>query len=184
MNTSSTCGEYTPIELVKCSLILFRRSATLRDVANLLYSRNTKLSSPTALHSFRIVYNNRGRFGARDVGSGVTRVSMASLDAATVDVFDKHEDEGLPSLFIRTLKEARPERPRDVDEMASRQTLEDIGLRNGDILDCAIKQSRSDRDVVGERPRRMDIAERDRRPSTRRQSLSPNRGTRVSRPLR
>lgn len=65
---------------------LFRRSATLRDIATLLHVRDPTLSSPLALHTFRTVSFEHGQYRARHVGAGITRLSSSALKAAVADV--------------------------------------------------------------------------------------------------
>lgn len=125
--------------------IYLRRTATLRDIATLLYVRNRALSSASTLHSFRLVHfdGRRGQCVAREVGTRITRLPARSLEKALDQALrgdHNEEDAGMddvaPSLFQSIERECRPEVPREADEEAAGMTLENLDFRDGDILDC------------------------------------------------
>jgi hypothetical protein len=129
---------------------MHRRTATLRDVATLLYVRNRSLSSPTTLHAFRFVHfdDERMHCVSRDIGFGVTRISREALETILdganersaandedVDMSDRRS-----TLYDTMVKETRAALLMDeANEIDALKTLEEAGLRDGDILDCIIK---------------------------------------------
>lgn len=112
--------------------------------------RDSALSSPTTLHSFRIVYfdTRKNVWAAREAGRGVTRLSRAAFDDILEDVLgsssssssSKGGDEKDDQLFRQTVERVRPQMGAEADEEASRTTLEDLHFIEGDVLDVAIKE--------------------------------------------
>lgn len=141
-------------ELQQLTLIpLFRRTATLRDIATLLYVRDRSLSSPSTLHAFRIVRFDelRRQCVAREVGFGVTRLAAQAMDEALDEAFlipsatengDTNTDDASSSLYDSIVKECRQSMQAcGFQEDDALKTLDEIGYRDGCILDCVMKES-------------------------------------------
>jgi hypothetical protein len=120
-----------------------RRSATLRDIAGLLHMRDSALSTPTTLHTFRIVSfdERKNIWASREAGRGVTRLSRAAFDDILDDVLSKDEIDSSDQLFRQTVEKVRPQMPAEADDEASRITLDQLHFTEGDILDVAIVKS-------------------------------------------
>lgn len=118
----------------------------------MLYDADPSVSSPLALHAFRHVFwNDRlHEFDSRPVGVGVTRVPLASISALLSDLDSSEQD----SMDVdqadqngrqhgkneSTAKHLGLDLLQDeIDEDAASIVLADLGLADGDLLDCVVK---------------------------------------------
>ncbi|PWN86619.1 hypothetical protein FA10DRAFT_304927 [Acaromyces ingoldii] len=129
------------------------RSATLRDIAILLHHHDPRLSGPTSLHAFRIVSFDPRRHGwvAREAGADVARVGRETVEGLLLD-HDGADDAGHEngqqkerSCYADVLASALGE----VDEAACRRTLDEIGLVDGEVLDCVVREPRAGKAGMG-----------------------------------
>ncbi|PWZ03323.1 hypothetical protein BCV70DRAFT_197543 [Testicularia cyperi] len=144
------------------------KSHTLRDIAHMLYDVEPSISTPLALHAFRVVGRDgiHGPFVARDIGIGVTRVPIDSIcdllkdpdtdNSMREDSNMAVDDEGITQgaqatdTTTRGTRSKASEKPiiatlgldllRDeVDEDAAQITISQLDLRGGEFLDCVVK---------------------------------------------
>lgn len=151
-SSSCTCGECSAralrcgarrlnaVAISPASLPIYRRSATLRDIASLLHMREPSLSSPLSHHAFRIVYYDAQSraWSAREAGSGVTLMERSTFEDVLDSVYTETIEEDKDGLFSRTIQRTRPQMPNEADEDASLRTLNALQLADGEILDCVI----------------------------------------------
>lgn len=123
------------------------RTITLREIATLLYIRDCSFNpSPFSLHAFRIVrFDERnGYFFAQESFYDITRISSSQLSAAKKEVggllFGKDTLDGKRTLE-KVMQECTPQLPEGANEDAAKETLESIGWKDGDILDCILYES-------------------------------------------
>ncbi|CDR88035.1 uncharacterized protein SPSC_03621 [Sporisorium scitamineum] len=128
------------------------KTNTLREVAQLLYDADPSISSPLALHAFRHIYWNdrRREYDARPIGVGVTRVPLSSVSALLSDL-DTAEQDGMDVDVADAKRDQKVNGEStsgllgwdllkdEIDESAATITIADIGLSDGDMLDCVIK---------------------------------------------
>lgn len=118
----------------------------------MLYDADPTISSPLALHAFRHVYwNDRLReFDSKRIGVGVTRVPLSSIvallsDLDTADPTDMHVDDAdqqhnqQPNRNCTSNMLGWHLLNDEVDEHAAAMVIADIGLADGDLLDCVIQ---------------------------------------------
>lgn len=132
---------------------LRRRSATLRDIANLLHMRDPSLSSLNTLHFFRIVHFDgaQGRWVAREAGGNITRVDRKTYEAALDDVDGGADDGEQHDIYRKAVQRVRQRMPDQVDEEAALLTLEKLQWQEGDLLDCMIDTPKTARNGAGHR---------------------------------
>lgn len=133
----------------------YRKTNTLREVAQMLYDADPSVSTPLALHAFRRIHlgGRTGDLDATPIGVGVTRVPLDSVtallleldeppqDKMDVDTADRPEASDHTKSNVRTSSLLGWNLLRDeIDESAAALNLGQIGLGGDkDILDCVVK---------------------------------------------
>jgi histone deacetylase complex subunit SAP18 len=127
------------------------RTITLREIATLLYLRDSTFNpSPFSLHAFRIVrFDDRnGYFFTEEPYYDIARISSNQIYAAKKDVqqllFDKDTtkaSKNTSNAFEKVMQDLTPQLPEEADEEVAKETLESIGWKDGDILDCILYES-------------------------------------------
>ncbi|GAC96925.1 histone deacetylase complex protein [Pseudozyma hubeiensis SY62] len=125
------------------------KTITLREVTHMLYDADPAVSSPLSLHAFRHVFwNDRlHEFDSRPVGVGITRVPLASITTLLSELdseqgsMDVDQADGRHQVENETMaKQLGWDLLQDeIDEDAAGIVLSDLGLADGDLLDCVIK---------------------------------------------
>lgn len=118
----------------------------------MLYDADPAVSSPLALHAFRHVYwNDRLRqYESSPVGGGITRLPLSSISALLSDVDTAIQDDMQVDNADQQRHQQRDGQDiskvlgldllkDEIDEDAAAVVLADIGLADGDLLDCVIE---------------------------------------------
>lgn len=115
----------------------------------MLSEAEPSLSAPLAMHSFRRVCYDQDRRShtATDIGSGVTRVPLASIASLLEDI-ELPSDNSIPS--VRQML-GYDQKQTQADETVAAMTVTQLQLGPGDMLDCAVTDnpSSSSRDYSG-----------------------------------
>lgn len=127
------------------------RSITLREIATLLFIRDPFFNfSPFLLHAFRIVRldGETGYYYESESCYNITRISSTQFSNAKKDVqaFFSHDhvpnEKDAENAFETVMQESVPCLPEESDEEAAKKTLESMGWKDGDILECIVYESR------------------------------------------
>ncbi|PKI85696.1 hypothetical protein MVES_000247 [Malassezia vespertilionis] len=119
---------------------------TLREVANILYAADPRISRPLSPHDFRVVYKDQalGRYDSHAPVHGVTRTSKQHIDA----LLDPKEEEGVRAILRRVDRMQQEAQDRRYVDPAWR-TLESVGVAPGNVLECVVRRegTRTPRDT-------------------------------------
>ncbi|WFD32302.1 hypothetical protein MSPP1_003347 [Malassezia sp. CBS 17886] len=111
-------------------------TTTLREVANLVYTADPRLSRPMSLHDFRVVslQPETGMYEEHAFVDGVTRIGKRHVDVLLRPALSAEENDA-----YALLREAdRDEIVRARKGDPSQRTLRDLAFRTGDILECVV----------------------------------------------
>ncbi|PWN38354.1 uncharacterized protein FA14DRAFT_177627 [Meira miltonrushii] len=128
------------------------RTITLREIATLLFIRDCSFNpSPLSLHAFRIIrFDERnGYFFAEKAFYDITRISSVQFSVAKKEVRQLLFGEDIleaNSTFEKVMQEFTPQLPKGANEDAAKETLDSIGWRDGDILDCILYEPSNEPD--------------------------------------